>query len=433
MSSEEKSADQLSESDKLTMSHYILLGMLTLLNLLNIVDRQLLSSFANYIVPDLNLSNSQFGLLTGLMFMVFYSFMALIMGALADIYNRPRLISAAVFLWSICTAASGAAKGFMSLAIPRMLIGVGESTLSPAAISMLADKFPVVKRGFASGFYYMGVSVGFGASLLVAGYLGPAIGWRNCFYLLGGLGILLSIAVLFITDVPRRQVSGLSVEQKKQNVKSKLTQLFIALRASPALCLTMVGGMCVHIMFGATAFDQLWYVQERGYDRALIAQTTGWFGLCSGITGNLLGGIGSDYWRKITKKSRLSFLFWTMLLLAPINIYYRIADPGSFFFWLGVFFTFFQLGVAYGPVYATIQELAPPHICSTAVAFNILLSSVLGVGMSITISGFLIDYFLAIGSSSPFTLSLLIFTILSFASVPAFYFAVKYHKRETTF
>jgi ABC-type thiamin/hydroxymethylpyrimidine transport system permease subunit len=58
---------------------------------------------------------------------------------------------------------------------------------------------------------------------------------------------------------------------------------------------------------------------------------------------------------------------------------------------------------------------------------------VLGVGMSITISGFLIDYFLATGSSSPFTLSLLIFTILSFASVPAFYFAVKYHKRETTF
>ena len=148
MSSEEKSAEQLSESDKLTMSHYILLGMLTLLNLLNIVDRQLLSSFANYIVPDLNLSNSQFGLLTGLMFMVFYSFMALIMGALADIYNRPRLISAAVFLWSICTAASGAAKGFVSLAIPRMLIGVGESTLSPAAISMLADKFPVVKTWF---------------------------------------------------------------------------------------------------------------------------------------------------------------------------------------------------------------------------------------------------------------------------------------------
>ena len=137
----------------ITLSHYLLLGLLTLLNVLNIVDRQLLSSFANFIVPDLGLTNTQFGLLTGLMFMVFYSFMALIMGALADIYHRPRLIAAAVFLWSVCTAASGAARGFISLAIPRMLIGVGESILSPAAIAMLADKFPAVKRGFASGFY----------------------------------------------------------------------------------------------------------------------------------------------------------------------------------------------------------------------------------------------------------------------------------------
>ena len=65
--------------------------------------------------------------------------------------------------------------------------------------------------------------------------------------------------------------------------------------------------MCVHGMFGATAFDQLWYVQERGYDRALIAQTTGWFGVAGGVLGNLIGGIGSDYWKRITGKSRLSF------------------------------------------------------------------------------------------------------------------------------
>jgi MFS family permease len=419
-----------SESDKINISHYILLGMLTTLNVLSIVDRQLLSSFANYVVPDLNLSNTEFGLLTGLMFMVFYSFMALIMGALADIYNRPRLISAAVFLWSLCTAASGAAKGFVSLAIPRMLIGVGESTLAPSAISMLADKFPAAKRGFATGFYYTGVSFGFGASLLIAGYLGPVLGWRMCFYLLGGIGIVLSIAILFITDVPRRQSDAISAEQKKQNIRTKLVELFIALKSSPALCFTIIGGTCVHFMFGATAFDQLWYVQERGYERALIAQNTGWFGVVGGILGNLIGGLGSDYWHKVTNKSRLSFLFIVMLILAPINIYYRIADPGTFFFWLGVFFTFFQLGVMYGPVYATLQELAPPQICSTVVAFNILMASVVGVGLSITASGLLIDYFVTIEMSNPYTGSLMVFTVMSMTSIPAFYLAMKYHQKE---
>ena len=413
-----------------TLSHYLLLGLLTLLNVLNIVDRQLLSSFANFIVPDLGLTNTQFGLLTGLLFMVFYSFMALIMGALADIYHRPRLIAAAVFLWSACTAASGAARGFTSLAIPRMLIGVGESTLSPAAIAMLADKFPAVKRGFASGFYYIGVSAGFGASLLVAGYLGPAIGWRNCFYLLGGIGIALSIVMLFVADVPRRQSAAADIAGKKRSVKGKIIELAAALRASPALFLTIIGGMCVHFMFGATAFDQLWYVQERGYDRALIAQYTGWFGVTGGVLGNLVGGIGSDYWQKTTGKSRLAFLFWVLLLLAPINIYYRVADPGSFFFWLGVFLTFFQLGLLYGPAYATLQELAPPHICSTAVAFNILMASVVGVGMSITASGIFIDYLIAAGVASPYTVSLLTFTVLSFTSVPAFYLAARYMPGE---
>ena len=417
-------ADALSESDKITLSHYLLLALLTTLNVLSMVDRQLLSSFANFIVPDLNLTNTEFGLLTGLLFMVFYSFMALIMGALADMYHRPRLISAAVFLWSVCTAASGAARGFVSLAIPRMMIGVGESTLSPAAIAMLADKFPASKRGFASGFYYMGVSIGFGVSLLVAGYLGPAIGWRMCFYLLGGIGVALSIAVLFLKEVPRRQ--GKKPNEKKPSVKNQILGLFKALRASPALFYTIIGGMCVHMMFGATAFDQLWYVQERGYERALIAQATGWYGVAGGVLGNLIGGIGSDAWRRITGKSRLSFLFWVLLLLAPINIYYRIADPGSFFFWLGVFFTFFQLGVLYGPSYATIQELAPPHICSTAVAFNILMASVVGVGLSITASGMFIDYLIAAGEESPYTISLLLFTAVSMLSLPFFYLATRH-------
>lgn len=419
-----------SESYKITVSHYILLGMLTTLNVLNIVDRQLLSSFANFIVPDLNLSNTEFGLLTGLMFMVFYSFMALIMGALADIYNRPRLISAAVFLWSLCTAASGAAKGFVSLAIPRMLIGVGESTLSPSAISMLADKFPAAKRGFASGFYYTGVSFGFGVSLLIAGYLGPVLGWRMCFYLLGGIGIVLAIAVLFITEIPRRPTDEIDLAQNRQNIRAKLHGLFLTLRSSPALCLTIIGETCVHVMFGATTFDQLWYVQERGYDRALIAQSTGWFGVAGGIAGNLIGGFGSDYWHKVTNKNRLSFLVLVMVLLAPINIYYRISDPGTLFFWLGVFFTFFQLGVSYGPVYATIQELAPPQVCSTVVAFNILMASVVGVGFSITASGILIDYFVNLGLNEPYTWSLLIFTTLSMTSIPAFYLATKFHHKH---
>ncbi len=89
---------------------YGLLGFLTAINILNFIDRQLLTSFSNFIVPDLGLTNTQFGLLTGFAFIIFYSLMGLFMGAIADRVHRPRFISFGVALWSILTAVSGMAK-----------------------------------------------------------------------------------------------------------------------------------------------------------------------------------------------------------------------------------------------------------------------------------------------------------------------------------
>ena len=129
---------------------------LTFLNILNFIDRQLLSSFANWIVPELGLSNTQFGLLTGLVFIFFYAVMGLFMGTLVDRMNRSRLIAAGVGLWSGLTALSGMAQGFVSLALPRVFIGVGESILTPAAMSLFGDRFPAKWLGVATGIYDWG-------------------------------------------------------------------------------------------------------------------------------------------------------------------------------------------------------------------------------------------------------------------------------------
>ena len=168
--------DNLRNKDKISSSDMSFLCLLTLLNVLNMLDRNLMSAFANYIVPDLGLSNTEYGLLTGLVFLIFYSVAGLYMGMLADTVNRTRLISFGVTLWSALTAASGLAWNFVSMAIPRMFIGVGESILTPSAMSLLADRFPQSRLGFAAGFYYIGAPLGAGGSFLLAGYLGPIIG-----------------------------------------------------------------------------------------------------------------------------------------------------------------------------------------------------------------------------------------------------------------
>jgi MFS family permease len=418
-------ADAAVEDESVAPRHYAFLGFLMLLNVMNFVDRQLLASFANFIVPDLGLTNAQFGLLTGFAFIVFYAVMGLFMGAAADMFHRPRLVAAGLALWSVLTAVSGAARGFVSLAIPRMLIGVGESVLTPTSMSMLADRFPAAKLGFAAGVYYMGVPIGVGLSLIIAGFLGPTIGWRNCFYLLGALGIGLAVVMLFVKETPRRHAPVVDADGNvpRPSLKEIFRTGARALKHSPALALTMAGGVALHFILGAAAFDQLWFVQERGFERAYIAQVTGMIAAVAGVLGNLFGGIGGDAFYKRTGQGRATFLFWIMLVLAPINIAYRLVPPDTIWFWIGVFVGFFQLGCFYGPTFASVQELVPPQIRATVVAFYILMLNLIGLGFGITAGGYSIDAMIAAGVEQPYTWTLVVFTLISLLAIPLFYLA----------
>ena len=432
----------------MTISHepiakdYFFLSFLTLLNVMNFVDRQLLASFANWIVPDLGLTNTQFGLLTGLIFIFFYSVAGVFMGVLADRVNRTRLIAAGLALWSALTALSGMAKGFVSLAIPRLFIGVGESIMTPTAMSLLADRFPASRLGFASGVYYMGVPIGVAASLFVVAYLEPLLGWRGCFYALGGVGLVLAAIMFFMKETPRRhEVEALAKEPAKEGdetrseierptVKEMLAILIQAFKSSPALLMTVLGGVAFHFILGAATFEQLWFVHERGFDRTEIAELSGWLAFAGGVAGNLFGGVGGDWFLRKTGMGRPMFLFWIMLILTPISLYYRVVEPTTLFFMFGIFFGYFQLGCFYGPTFATVQELVPPQIRGTVVAFYILSLNFFGLGLGVTGGGIVVDWMIAEGIAEPYTMTLLAFTALSLIAIPLFYFAGRRFERD---
>ena len=413
----------------ITARDWSFLCFLTALNVLNFVDRQLLASFANYIVPDLNLTDGQFGLLTGLIFVFFYALVGLFAGYLADTVHRPRLVAGGVFLWSFLTAMSGAAKGFVSLAIPRLFIGVGESVLTPASMSMLADRFPLSRLGLATGFYYMGVPLGIGASLLVAGYLGDILGWRACFYLLGGLGLLMAVGLLFVRERPRTGIVKANEESAKTS-KNTIKLVVATLRSCPSLGLVMAGGVVFHFILGAQAFDQLWFAQELGFDRADIAKKAGFAAVVFGILGNIFGGMASDAFQRITGQGRPMLLFWLMLLFLPFGIVYRLSDGDSIWFWVGICLAFFQQGALYGPTFSTIQELAPPQLRATFAALYILVLNLIGLGIGVTAAGFSIEWMKAAGWATPYASTLLGFTLLSALAIPIFFFSGVLFKRD---
>src|SRR5438067_8332927 len=200
------SEDSDAAGQTISRSAWGLLVFLTTLNILNFVDRRLVASLAPLLIADLGLTRAQIGLLTGFGFVFFYTFVGLFLGVAADRYRRLPLIGAGLLLWSAMTALSGRARSFIQLAIPRIFVGVGEATLTPAAISMLADAFPARRLGLAVGVYYAGIPLGLALALISSSFIAPRYGWRFSFYALGVIGLIATIFLLVLRE-PTRKVA----------------------------------------------------------------------------------------------------------------------------------------------------------------------------------------------------------------------------------
>lgn len=170
----------------------------------NFVDRQLLSILQEDIKLDLDLSDSQLGLLTGFAFAVFYVTAGIPIARWADQANRRNIISLAIGLWSFMTAVSGIAQNYAQLLLARIGVGVGEAGGSPPAHSIISDIFPVESRASALGIYSTGVNIGILFGFLLGGWLNEFFGWRVAFMVVGIPGLIIALLVRFTLAEPIR-------------------------------------------------------------------------------------------------------------------------------------------------------------------------------------------------------------------------------------
>lgn len=156
------------ESNGLGYAYYVTI-ILLLAYTLSFVDRQILGLLVQPIKKDLQLSDWVFSIVHGFAFAIFYTFVGIFLGRLADRWNRRNLIVIGMAIWVVATAAGGYVTGFVSLFVARMFVGVGEAALSPAAYSMLADYFPPERRARAMSIYTSGVYIGSATAFIVGG------------------------------------------------------------------------------------------------------------------------------------------------------------------------------------------------------------------------------------------------------------------------
>ncbi len=180
------------------------LAVLTFINLFNYLDRWVLAAVLEPIRLDLGLTDTQLGML-GSGFIVIYSLTSPVFGSLGDRRARPPLIALGVAIWSLATGLAGFARGFWSLFIARAMVGVGEAAYGTIAPALLADHFPLERRGRVFAVFFAAIPIGSAAGYVLGGLADHHFGWRAAFWLAGFPGLLLSLLVLFVHDPPRGQ------------------------------------------------------------------------------------------------------------------------------------------------------------------------------------------------------------------------------------
>jgi len=417
----------------ISASPWPLLAVLTLLNVINFVDRQLITSLQIPLREDpvLHLSNVQIQLLSGYSFSIVYSIAGLYLGALADRKHRPRLIAFGLLVWSAATAASGLAQDVWQLALARIFVAFGESTLAPAAIAMLADVFRPRQRSLASGIYYLGIPIGVSLSLVVANLLWPIpwIGWRGCFVGLGGIGLAMVGLLMFVKDPQRGATEGPITPTSKgpterKSVVTLLIEIWRTMIQTPALAMTMLGAMCINISVGATWLDPSWLHAERGFTQQGAPIFLGIIFVFGGSLGTILGGHLGDVFNKRRSGGRLLAIVAIQMVITPFAVAFRFL-PGDFYVSLAVchFFGSMMVTIMYGPVLATVQELSPVRLRAMTVAVLIIGLNVSGASLGAVIAAWLTELL------HSYTWGILLTSQAALFSIPLFVFA--YRRYET--
>ena len=370
--------------------------LLTLVYGFNFIDRQIMGILAPFIQKDLGLTNTELGLLIGLAFAVFYTFVAIPIAWLADRFNRVNILSIALATWSAFTALTGLANNFVQVALARMGVGIGEAGGSPPSHSIISDMYPKEERASALGVYSMGIPLGIMAAYFVTASLmdisEDQVNWRQIFIFLGLTGIALAVVVKLVLREPIRGAMELSsgTTISKPPFLDSL-KVLMRIPAWWAMCFGIAFGSFVS--YAKSAFQTKYLVTlDPSFDFQTLVII---LGIMNGTTyagGAFFGARLADRWGKKDIRAYGWLPAIAMLLCLPVGIIGWWVDSVEMHL---VFATFalLLLGIYLGPSFAIAQTLAPIHMRAMSTALFFFILNMIALGGGPTFAGWLMDVF----------------------------------------
>lgn len=380
---------------------WMVVGFLMLAQSVSFIDRMIMGLLVGPVRKSFEISDTQFSLLAGLAFAVFYAVMGLPLGRMVDGGNRTRIVAVAMAFWSLMTTACGLAWSFWSLFLARVGVGVGEAALSPAAYSIIADYFTKARLARALSVYTVGVTLGSGLAYIVGGWVVGAVdgmgqvvlplvgareGWQLTFFLVGVPGLILAPLVLMLREPERRGVGAVETP----SLRRTLAYLWGRRDAYGPHILSM--GLFVMAVYSVNVWGPEYLIRTFGYGRAAAGQTFGVVMLIAGTSGLLLGGFLAD--RLMARGVANGYnrvILISMACMVPCVASLWVADGaavGIACIGAAIFFSAFQGGIAGG----YIQLITPNRMRGQALAVYLLATNLLGMGLGPTILAAITDY-----------------------------------------
>ena len=377
-------------------------GVLMSAYVFSYLDRQILYLMVGPIRKDLHITDFQFSLLSGAAFGIFYTFMGLPIGWLADRTNRKKLIAAGITAWSIMTALCGLAQSYGLFFLARIGVGVGEATLSPAAYSFLSDSFDKVRLPRAISVYGLGLFIGAGLALIIGGevigtvekwgdvaipVLGILRSWHLVFLMVGVPGLVIALWVSTLREPARTGVS--------HTVQGALplAEVWRFIADKPLMAVALFIGAA---LFSAQAYADSWYptlfMRLWGWKVQSAGQIVGASSLVAGPIGMLFAGWLSSRWIARGKTDAcLRITAWAALGITLPAAFLPVAPNALVMAMLLFPFKFF---IGFTPVLipSALQMVAPNQIRAQLGAVFLFATGLIGVTGGPILPAFLSEY-----------------------------------------
>jgi MFS family permease len=369
------------------------IGLLFLVYVFNFIDRQIVTILAEPIKRELQIADWQLGLMTGTAFAIFYCTLGIPIARLAERRNRPWIIGLSLAAWSGFTALCGLAQNFWQLVLARIGVGVGEAGCTPPAHSLIADYTRREQRASAMAIYSMGNPVGALIGVVTGGLVADAFGWRTAFVLVGLPGILLAIVAVLTLVEPRLKRAAATARDAAQAPQASFADVMRVLwRKRTFWYMAFAVSIVAFVGYGHAPFGASFFLRVHGAEiEQLAAQfglgPIGFVGLSLGLilgvaagVGVFIGGIIADRYGARDLRAYMSIP--GLAVLASVPIYTGALLMPTFLPILPILaLNSILVSLWQGPVYATVQNIAPVHMRATAASIFLFIANLIGLGL----------------------------------------------------